>query len=158
MSKVLNREQSGNFAESLVFYKLLSLGYVVKFATKNQRGYDLTIERQNNQINKIEVKHIQYTGSSSSDSFKLSRNQAENKAFDFLILVISDCSKNQHISKINFYVFTYPEINSILDSKNKAYKNSKSSIPRNYTFNLNSKGDSLAGNSLKKHFSHWGKI
>ena len=34
MSKVLYREQSGNFSKSLIFYKLLSLEYVVKFASK----------------------------------------------------------------------------------------------------------------------------
>lgn len=173
MSKVLNREQSGNFAESLVFYELLSLGHVVKFATKNQCGYDLTIEKlattsqddlnlsiknQNKIIKKIEVKHIQYTGNSSSDSFKLSKDQAKINAFDILILVVSDCKTKQHISKIDFFIFTNNEINLIVAEKNSVRKNQKSNITRDYTFNLNNSGTLLASFPLENYLNQWQKL
>jgi len=43
-------------------------------------------------VYKIELKHIQYTISPSSDNFKLSKKQTKENAFD--ILIVSGCGKH----------------------------------------------------------------
>lgn len=157
MNKVLKRIQSGDFAESLVFNKLLLLNHKVRFAKQKQPGYDLKIENKKGDFKKIEVKHIQRTGSSSNDSFRLSKKQREKVSFDFLVLVVSDCRSDDRISNIDYYVFSKSEIDFLINTK-KATKQPNPNILKNYTFNLNNEGDKLASCLLLTYKEMWGKI
>lgn len=150
MPKVLNRIQSGNFAESLVFAQLSLLGHTVKFAKKNQVGYDLKIATP---LRKIEVKHIQYTGVTGNDSFVLSKLQVAQNSFDFLVLIVSDCTLGNRISKIDYYIFSHSEIRSIIISNKGG-----TILPKNYTFNLSKNGLSLASTPLLPYHNQWNKI
>ncbi|OKO50948.1 hypothetical protein ABH17_026875 (plasmid) [Bacillus toyonensis] len=144
--KLLSREKSGIFGESLVFDKLISLGHSVEFARTNQKGFDL-----NTLDSKIEVKHIQRTGSSSNDSFILKGGQASPNSFNYLVLLISDCTNKSSISSLKYYIFSNQEIQSIISSKKKNLEGS-------YTFNLSNDGLRLAGRDLSKFHNKWKKI
>lgn len=147
--KLLSREKSGIFGESLVLGQLISLGHAVKFAKSNQKGHDLRILGSIEQ--RIEVKHIQRTGSSSNDSFILKSGQAAPNSFDYLVLLISDCTNKSSISSLEYYIFSNQEIQSIISSKKKNHKGS-------YTFNLSNDGLRLAGEDLSKSHDKWDKI
>jgi len=141
--KPLNREESGNFGESLVFDKLVSLGHTVEYAATNQKGYDLFIL---NKKKRIEVKHIQRSGSASHDSFILKKAQTRLNAFDNLILLVSD----YNFDNSKYYIFSNQEIQSIFSNKRTS--------SGNYTFNLNKEGTKLAGKNLFEFKDKWDKI
>lgn len=141
--KPLNREASGNFGESRVFDKLVSLGHTVEYAATNQKGYDLFIL---NKKKRIEVKHIQRSGSASHDSFILKEAQARLNAFHNLILLISDYATD----KSEYYIFSEQDIQNIISNK---YTSSG-----NYTFNLNTDGTKLASKDLFEFKDKWHKI
>ncbi|MGM2820522.1 hypothetical protein [Bacillus cereus group sp. Bce001] len=141
--KPLNREESGNFGESLVFDKLVSLGHTVEYAATNQKGYDLFIL---NKKKRIEVKHIQRSGSASHDSFILKEAQTRLNAFDNLILLVSD----YNLDNSKYYIFSNQEIQSIFSNKRTS--------SGNYTFNLNKEGTKLAGKNLFEFKDKWDKI
>ncbi|PHC09934.1 hypothetical protein COE99_09510 [Bacillus toyonensis] len=147
--KLLSREKSGIFGESLVLGQLISLGHAVKFAKSNQKGHDLSILGLKEQ--KIEVKHIQRTGYSSNDSFILKSGQADPNSFNYLVLLISDCTNKSSISSLEYYIFSNQEIQSIISSKKNNYKGS-------YTFNLSNDGLRLAGRDLSNFHNKWKKI
>ncbi|UYX55634.1 hypothetical protein M3Y14_31930 (plasmid) [Bacillus thuringiensis] len=147
--KLLSREKSGIFGESLVLGQLISLGHAVKFAKSNQKGHDLRILGSIEQ--RIEVKHIQRTGSSSNDSFILKSGQAATNSFDYLVLLISDYTNKSSIRSLEYYIFSNQEIQSIISSKKKNLKGS-------YTFNLSNDGLRIAGEDLSEFHNQWGKI
>lgn len=146
MSKPLDRNWSGCYAEAHVFYQLSIKGYVPKMAKRNQKGYDLIVQSNGNK--KIEVKHIQRIGNSANDSFVLKSSQCHPNSFDILILIISDC-KNGNITSHQYYIFTWNEINQIVITKKKS---------SNYTFNLNNSGSHLASVLLSPYHNAWSKI
>ncbi|OCS88859.1 hypothetical protein [Caryophanon latum] len=146
MPKIIpSPKKSGEFAEYLVFLELSLKGHILKFPKVNQPGYDLKILNKNL---KIEIKHIQYTADSSKDSFKLSKLQVNKNAFDFLILVISDCTLNT-ISNISYYIFSQAEILTIKNHSGRS---------REYTYNLKQDGLSLSGELLDPYHNKWNKI
>ncbi|HDR6315491.1 TPA: hypothetical protein QCU53_002221 [Bacillus thuringiensis] len=141
--KLLNRAESGNFGESLVFNKLVSLGHTVEYAATNQKGYDLFIL---NKKKRIEVKHIQRSESASHDSFILKEAQAQLNAFDNLILLVS----NHGIDNLEYYIFSKQEIQNIILDKDTS--------SGHYTFNLNKDGTKLASKRLFEFKDKWHKI
>ncbi|SCN34180.1 hypothetical protein [Bacillus wiedmannii] len=142
--KPLDRKESGNLGESQVFAKLVSLGHTVEYAeAHNQEGYDLIISDTQK---KIEVKHIQRSGSASRDSFILKEAQAQLNAFDNLILLVSDYS----INNSTYYIFSYQEIQNIIWNKKTS--------SGNFTLNLNKDGTKLAGIDLLPFQDQWQKI
>jgi len=145
--KILTRKQSGSLAESLVFAKLISLGYTVRFATVNQAGYDIELL---NPHKKIEIKHIQRVGDSSKDIFVLKKAQAKVNSFDNLVLVVSDCTTPKGITNFEHYIFSNQEIQNIIQSK--------STSTGNYTFNLGKDGMSICQIPLSGFKNQWGKI
>ncbi|PFW81781.1 hypothetical protein COL27_18595 [Bacillus sp. AFS075960] len=146
--KPLDKNQSGFMGECLVLSKLVSLGFTVKFAdTLNQEGYDLIILDTNK---KIEVKHIQTSESTSSDSFILKRSQAKLDSFDNLILIISNFTNDNGFNNLKYYIFSNQEIRSIFLNKRTS--------SGNFTFNLNKEGTKLASTDLSPFQDQWEKI
>lgn len=142
--KPLDRKESGNLGESLVFAKLVSLGHNVEYAKKtNQEGYDLLILDKKK---RIEVKHIQRSGLASSNSFILKKAQAKSHAFDNLILLVS----NHGIDNLEYYIFSKQEIQNIILNKDTS--------SGHYTFNLNKDGTKLASKELFEFKDKWHKI
>lgn len=145
--KILSRKKSGDLSESLVFAQLVKLQHIVRFASVNQSAYDLILL---NPYQKIEVKHIQRVGQSNRDSFVLKKSQAVPNAFDYLVLLVSDCTSEKGITNFDYYIFSNEDIQKILKEK--------SSKTGNYTFNLSNDGLSIASTQLSVFKERWNII